>query len=273
MENLPVVILLDNNTLVRNRIKAILSDQNVAIYEAFNRKDLSLILVEKHYKIDLIITDIEIDPKNSFDAVSLTRLVKSKNNIIPVVVISSTSSEEIITGLLYEGVSDYILKPFEDDYIKSKLLKYVNIESLTEYTVLKFNLSNFLASEIHKAKKGNYFFSLLVIKFHVAEEENSDMAGGGLCKYSETVYNEIKSLFWESDLYIQHSLKSHLGFFPFCNQENTRVIIEKILAKFEGFKRTDSKMCNCSISHTFSTYPTDGETISEILKALESDRL
>jgi len=267
MDNTPVVILVDQNTIVKSRIRDILPNQDIKIFEAFNRQELLRIMAVNNYKIDLIITEIEIDTSNNFDGISLIQLVKSKRSSIPVVILTSISKKDVITRCLLEGAADYILKPFEDEYLKEKLLKYINIESLTELTVLKFNLKNFLESEIYKARKGKYYFSLLMIQFYSCSEDESSPKYA-FYNFAESLYKEIKSLFWESDLYIQHGFQSHLGFFPFCDQENTKVIIKKIIAKFDEYKENESNISNYSINHAFATYPTDGETAFDLLNTL-----
>jgi len=118
VENPPVVVLLDNNTLVKSRIRNIFEDQNVKIFEACDRADLLRILSINNNKIDLIVTEIEIDSKTGFNGINLIQLVKGRKSSIPVVVVSSVGKKEVITRCLLEGAADNILKPFEDEYLK-----------------------------------------------------------------------------------------------------------------------------------------------------------
>ena len=74
------------------------------------------------------------------------------------------------------------------------LLKYIDIENLTELTVLQFNLKNFLESEIYKAKKGKYDFSLVAIQFDSTTENKGENAHYEFYNYSEKIYKEMKSL-------------------------------------------------------------------------------
>lgn len=94
MENMPVVVLLDHNTLIKNRIRNIFKDQNVKIYEAYNSRELLRILHAHNNKIDLIITEIEIDNRDGFNGKDLIRLVKARSSSIPVVVLSSVGRKE-----------------------------------------------------------------------------------------------------------------------------------------------------------------------------------
>lgn len=268
MDNVPVVLLVDQNTMVKSRIRDILSNQKIKILEAYNQQGIQRLLSDYNYKIDLVVSEIEIDSGNDFNGISLIHLIKKVRSSIPVVILTSISKKSVITQCLLEGAADYILKPFEDEYLKEKLLKYINIESLTEQTVLKFNLKNYLESEIYKAKKGKYYFSLLMIQFDSCSGYNAASQKYSFYHFAEPVYKELKSLFWESDLYIQHGFQSHLGFFPFCDQNNTKIIIHKILDKFEEYKNAEPNMSNYSIHHAFATYPTDGKTASDLLHSL-----
>lgn len=268
MESLPVVVLVDSNSVVKERIRKILIDQDIAIYEAFSRQDLLSIMEENNNQINLIVTDIEIDTERSFDGISLIQMVKSKSDTIPVVVVTSESRKDVITRYLREGTADYILKPFEDNYLKEKLLRHINVESLTEFTVLKFSLKNYLEHEIYKAQKGGYSFTLIKISFQLNAQVSE--ANNEFYRHAKAVYREIKTLFWDSDLYIQHGYHSHLGFFPFCNHENSKIISDKIIRKYEEFKLSDPEMQNYDIFQTYSTYPIDGDTPADLLEALEA---
>ncbi|WP_170253842.1 response regulator [Acetobacterium paludosum] len=270
MKNLPIVILVDSNTVVKNRIRRILSEQGIVIYEAFSRQELLSIFDENKGKIDLIISEVEINTDRSLDGISLIKLVKSKSETIPVMILTAVSRKEVITQYLLEGASDYILKPFEDTYLKEKIFKHLNFETLTESTVLRFSLKTYLENELYKANKGSSCFTLLKISFKHNEEDNTKQSNLNFVEHSKKIYQEIKLLFWNADLYIQHSIHSHLGFFPFCNHENSQIIIEKITSKFEELKRTDPTIKNYTIKHAYATYPTDGESATELLKILET---
>lgn len=131
MTNLPVVVLVGHNTLINCRIRNVFIEYHIKMHEAYSRRELLRILAQNN-KIDLILTEFEIDTKNSFDGINLIQEVKAKGNSIPVVVLTSISRKGIIVKCLQEGAADYILKPFNDEYLKDKLLKYLNVEKLTE---------------------------------------------------------------------------------------------------------------------------------------------
>jgi CheY-like chemotaxis protein len=269
MDSLPVVVLVGHNTLVNGRIKNVFSNQNITIYEAHSRRDLLRILSQNN-NVDLILTEMEIDARNGFNGINLIREVKARRSSLPVVMLTSIGKRDVITRCLREGAADYILKPFKDEYLREKLFKYLDIEKLTESTVLQFNLKKFLEGEIHKAKKGNYCFSLLKLQF---DSNTGEEAAVPFYQYEDAIFNELKSMFWESDLYVRHGYQCHLGFFPFCDQTNRKLIIDKIKSQFERFKSKELNMSAYAITYTFTSYPADGETASELLRNLSADNM
>lgn len=274
MSNTANIVLIDQNTIVKSRIRDIFASSDISenldikIFEASNRREVIRILNETGSNVDLIVSEMEIDTGSSFDGINLIKLVKTKRSSIPVVILTSIGRREVITQCLREGAADYILKPFKDEYLKERLLKYVNLESLTEATIINFNLKNFLDGEIYKAKKGKYPFSLLSVQFHSSAEDESELPKNCFYTYADYIYREIKSLFWEADLYIQHGFQSHLGFFPFCDESHTKLIIKKIDEKFEDLKFSEPSIINYNISHAFATYPANGKETQALLNDL-----
>jgi two-component system response regulator FlrC len=127
MDSMPVIVLVGQNTLVSSRIKNIFADQNMKICEADSRRELSRILSQNH-NIDLILTEIGVDTENGFNGIKLIQQVKAQKGGTPVVMLSSIGKKEVITRCLREGAVGYILKPFQDEYLKEKVLKLIETE-------------------------------------------------------------------------------------------------------------------------------------------------
>lgn len=276
MNNTSNIILIDQNTIVKSRIKDILAGQDMAensvkIYEASNRREVINILAENKNDVDLIVSEIEIDPSSSFDGVDLIKLVKSKRSSIPIVILSSVSRKDVITQCFRAGAADYILKPFKDETLKQRIVKYINLETLTESTALSFNLKSFLDGEIYKAKKGKYPFTLMLVNFETNTGENSS-SRNSFYSYSDMIYQELKKSFWKGDLYIQHGFQSHLGFFPFCDQNHSKIVINKISYQLQELKETEPNIENYTAKCSFATFPTSGETAQDLLGILSVSR-
>lgn len=270
VKNKPTIVLVEPNTIIRERIKSLFINKDIEILEASNRKEFTRVMSQVNYNVDLVIAETEIDPRNSFDGIGLINLVKSKRSGVPVMMLTSVCRKDVITQYLRAGAADYVLKPFKDEYLEERVLKYTDIENLTEATVLQFNLKEYIESEIYKANKGKYSFSLVTVKFDSKIIVEKETAENSFYTHAEKLFNEMKSLFWKSDIYIQHGYQSHLGIFPFCDDNYTNLIIKKIKSAFLDFKQNQPFFENYKIFCEAATYPIDGGTTSELLSKLAS---
>jgi CheY-like chemotaxis protein len=268
MKDLPVVVFAGYNSVIKNRILLLLSEQEIEFYEAKSSYELQRILAGKNYRVDLLISDLEIDSHNEFSTVSLIKQMKMNGGShIPIIVLSAESKKNIVEICLQTGATEYVLKPFKDEYLKDKVLKYINFENLNRSTLLNFNLNDFLSGEIYKAKKGDYSFTLLSMKFFADIDEDMDYAI--FLRHSDLIYQSIRELFWEADLYIQYGFQSHFGFFPFCTSSTRNVVSKKIHACFENLKKAEPALSYCSYTQSFASYPLDGNTVAELLTKLK----
>lgn len=106
MNNLRILVI-DSSVAMRGGIKALLEPLNAEITEASNGLDGLDLLSATHF--DLIVTGIDM-PK--MDGLELCRLVKSTpaTQDTPVIVLSSSASDEDINNAIHAGASAYIEK-------------------------------------------------------------------------------------------------------------------------------------------------------------------
>lgn len=266
MDTIPIIVLIDPNIMVKTRIHEILAGEQVEIVDITSPMSLLSFMSEREYKINLIITDIEIESSVEFNGVDILSLIRNKSSYIPVMILSSASKKEIITRCILSGATEYILKPFEDSFLKSKILKYMDLEVLHDESVLKFNLRDYLDSEIYKASKGRYSFSLLKTDFLPAAIEGHK--DNHFYRHTDSLYSAIKSMFWDGDIYIQYGFQSQLGFFPFSDGSSILKVKEKIARKYMEYKTVNNDISNYEIKYTYVCYPEDGDTAADLLRVI-----
>lgn len=113
------IIIFDEISLARQRINNLLQDYNVNVYEASYDIELYNLLFNNKLNISLIIMGVGNDVNKGFDI--LSRINEKKSNV-PVFILTSNNKRETFIRGIAEGASDYILKPFEDDYLLKKIL-------------------------------------------------------------------------------------------------------------------------------------------------------
>lgn len=265
MSKTPVIALVDPNIMVKTRIHEFLAGENVEIVEIASPMALLSFMAERDYKINLIVTDIEIENNAGFNGVDILSLIRSKSSNIPIMILSSISKKETITRTILSGATEYILKPFEDDFLKKKIIKYLDLEILHEESVLRFNLADYLNSEIYKASKGRYSFTLLRVDFVLANVNNINKENS-FYRHADSLYSAIKTLFWDGDLYIPYGFQSHLGFFPFSDNVSVLTVKEKIDKKYAAYVAAHPDISTYKLNHTCCCYPDDGYTSADLLK-------
>ena len=103
------ILLVDDNSDIREYIKSILSAQYVVITAHNGKKAIDLI--ESGVEPDLILADLMMPEMNGFELLTRVRENQRVANV-PFIMLSARASEEDKIQGLCHGVDDYLVKPF-----------------------------------------------------------------------------------------------------------------------------------------------------------------
>ena len=109
------VLVVDDEPPIRKLLRMGLSTQGYEILEAPNGK-MSLELLEQ--KPDLVILDLGLPDMKGLE---LLRMMRSRNEAVPIVVLSSRGDEVGKVQALDLGADDYITKPFGMDELLARM--------------------------------------------------------------------------------------------------------------------------------------------------------
>lgn len=109
------VLVVDDEPPIRKLLRMGLSTQGYEILEASNGK-MSLELLQQ--KPDLVILDLGLPDMKGLE---LLRMMRSRNEAVPIVVLSSRGDEVGKVQALDLGADDYITKPFGMDELLARL--------------------------------------------------------------------------------------------------------------------------------------------------------
>lgn len=114
-----VLIVDDYKTMLRivRNLLAQIGFNNENIDEATDGSMAIDMLGKRRY--DLIISDWNMEPMTGLD---LLKDVRSKGNKVPFIMVTAESKTENIIAAKQAGVSNYIVKPFNADTLKSKIV-------------------------------------------------------------------------------------------------------------------------------------------------------
>merc|ERR1711941_121296 len=135
-------------------------------FEAINK-------LTNHIDIDLIIVDVKLGAEDGYELIDRVKMLYPD---IMVVVLTSLNTRRSFVQALKVGASDYILKPFEDDYVREKLKMHIeNFEksrSIPNYSPNQLDQAVFQA--VKKAVNESYDLLIgLIVIYHKNPSNNS----------------------------------------------------------------------------------------------------
>ncbi|HMK61550.1 MAG TPA: response regulator [Dissulfurispiraceae bacterium] len=115
------VLVVDDSLSVRKYLSSFLTARNLRVLAAANGSEALKTLEEN--EVDLIITDLEMPIMHGYELVSRLK-ASSRWSGIPVIVLTSRSTEKHKEKALELGADEYLVKPFDENNLMSCLRKF-----------------------------------------------------------------------------------------------------------------------------------------------------
>lgn len=268
MHGISNVALLVQTTHMGNRINGIINAEKGTVHETQDPIKFLNVVKELGNKLNLAIIDIDMGIEEGF---SLLDKIKLKYPKVPIIVLTSNNRKEIFLKSIMSGAADFILKPFEDDFIKERVIKFMQFqtdETSGTTQLISKSFDEYVNFEISKANKGKYSFSVLMTTFFQSVNEINLKQENEYKRLSGDIYKKLSELFWTTDIFIQYGNQSFVGLFPFCDIDNVSKIHNKINKKFDEIKSLDVRLEHYHLANAFVTYPVEGKEFGEIMNKL-----
>lgn len=119
------VLIVDDSSVMRKIVERALRQAELeieAVFEAANGSEALDVLATK--QVQLILSDINMP---SMDGLEFLRQLRARNLAagVPVVMITTESSQEHVKQAIQAGAQGYIRKPFTPDQVKERVLPLV----------------------------------------------------------------------------------------------------------------------------------------------------
>jgi len=89
--------------------------------------------------------------------------------------------------------------------------------------------------------------------------------------HSDFLYVNMKSVLWETDIFVKYGSQSFLGLFPFCGVEGRMILKNKFDKKFAALKIENVFLANYNFVISTVSFPSDSENAQDILTMLSDD--
>jgi len=208
---------------------------------------------------------LHIDEIQDYDIISK---LMNKENKVPVIVLTTNKKRNFHIKGIQIGVSELILIPFKDNTLYSKVQRYVDEKRNSYIELVSFDFDNYLQGEIRKAQKGKFPVTLMFTSLVVDQEGDFEMDELEHNYYSNIYFNEIKKLFWKTDIFIRFHTRYFLGVFPFCNKENSVIIKDKVFERYNHLTRERMLPTSFKPIIEFTSFPEDSEDLITLQNSL-----
>lgn len=251
-----------------------MKDLDIIVINVINVENIIVRSNELNNKLGLIIWCIYNEEKSVFNDILKFKSIESFKHI-PIIVISNFGNNGVVLKAVQSGVSDFILKPYNPDLLKSKLLDIMNLKSKSKNSDLdvinkkvEFSLKKILSMQIKGATRGRYELSMILFSIMKSKEVSNEIRA----RNTVTIKKILEKKARETDLLIECSNSNLLIILPYTNQDGMKTFYNKVIDCIEGSTILKNEAGGTIISSSYETINNDYTNNKEdiILKKLQS---
>jgi len=105
------VLIVDDSAVVRNEIRATLTEAGFVVVEAINGAD-GLLKLAEHLDLSLVICDVNMPVMDGVEMVEKAKQ-QSPSSSVPIVMLTTEGQPSLIRRARNAGVKGWIVKPFQ----------------------------------------------------------------------------------------------------------------------------------------------------------------
>lgn len=260
------IIILDNKAYIRTRVKEIVAEYDIHVYEAINSLQFFNILAEVNYNVELIIVEINL---GSESGIEIIKRLKGKGVDIPILILTTENRRKEFAKGIRAGAVDYILKPFDEKLLLKRIVgdmekgknKGDNKKLESKEKEAQVELEEFLSEELDKDKE----LSIIMITFFKLVEKFTSELTKEYNTLSNIIHLQLKETLKEANLLIKYGPQSFIGTLKDINEDNKKLICEKVNETFLSLKQKSKVLEEYYLECVFVKYPEDGNNKEELI--------
>lgn len=151
------ILIVDPSVNTTHRLKKLIEDkcEGVMVISASNSREA---LTQLHKTHEIIMLDINLGADDGFQLIQKINELDSSPTII--IITSSNTRKSFVKGIRL-GATDYILKPFENDYIIKKIKKHITRSQQTDIPNMESSIYKHVETAIKN--KNELLIGLIVV--------------------------------------------------------------------------------------------------------------
>lgn len=260
------IIILDSKAYVRNRIKELVSEYDIHVYEAVNSIQLFNVLSEVNNEVSIIVMEINLEKESGLEVINK---LKKKGLEIPILIVTSENRRKEFAKTIKAGIVDYILKPFNEKVLVDRITKGMEKKNIGSKKVEKSKdkeINNQLNKKlqvetINEIKK----YSLMMITlFKTLDEFTVDLEKeySALGSY---LYFKLRNILGDTDGLTRYGIQNFIATFNTHDIGKEATISKNISEFFKDIKEKDKRFEGYYLECAFVHCPEEGNNNEELI--------
>ncbi|OAA93757.1 response regulator [Clostridium coskatii] len=264
------VIILDDMIYVRYRVRRVLEDAGIGVYECGNSFEFFNRLYDKKEEINLIILEVGLSTEDGFEVL---KKIKAKKLNIPVMILTKLNSREAFIKGIKAGTSEYILKPFNSKNLVKRITKLIKSSRNSDRPeeIVYLNFQEYIARQIVKCGAQNKKLSIIMVslvkKYCTEQDEKIEVKDSYLILL-DLVYEKLRSLFKVPDLFEKYGLSTFISVVPDCNYRKVVSVVHQMECVYNKIKIMNEKYSEYDLKCSYVIFPDDGTDKNYLMNKL-----
>lgn len=204
------VLIVDQVIPIIKRIKKACSYMNLFFFEAKTEYEAVNTFLENKDEITLVIIDIAM---NNFDGYRILSKIRHIDDKVKIIVLTSLNTRQYFVSCLKIGIDDYILKPFDNEFLKGRIEQSLPIQMIAEDTISQGILKDYFNRYYSVTLENNTkLFVMLGVFYNKEKGKNISLIGNK--EISIDQLKKLEEVFYDKSLFLDYKNQSFVGIIP-----------------------------------------------------------
>ncbi|MEA1975240.1 MAG: response regulator, partial [Bacillota bacterium] len=223
------ILIIDQVIPIIKRIKKSCKNLDLYFLEANSEYEAVNMFIENINEIKIVIVDVSM---NNFDGFRILKKIRTINKNVKIIVLTSLNTRKYFVNCLKIGVDDYILKPFENEFILNRILlalpkseveiKFAGDNALKEYFDQYYSIT--LENETKLVVLLGVFYKKMI---------DNSMKLINNAEVNLELFKSINDIFPDNSIFTMYKKQSYIGIISDTDVAIINEFIKKINSKIE----------------------------------------
>lgn len=204
------VLIVDQVIPIIKRIKKACSLMNLFFFEAKSEYEAVNTFLDNREEISLVIIDIAM---NNFDGYRILSKIRHIDSQVKIIILTSLNTRKYFVSCLKIGIDDYILKPFDNEFLKERIKHSLPTHEYEIDTVSQGILKDYFNKYYSITLENNTKLFVILGVFYTKTKDNTI----SLINNKSINIDQLKAIedtLYEKSLFLDYKNQSFIGIIP-----------------------------------------------------------